>query len=183
MSMVETLAFNYCLAVPGSGEVLSYTDTVGLTSTRYVPLHDYQGWTVGLVGPSNTLQTQGSYTPSGAPTATGASTPFPFLFGGAQFDPTGLYNDYSPTLVHSLAGGRSAPGSSSLGPAGETNSIPRISFRSLGGFSGSLALGLGDPEAAPGFFLSFFFGGDSSGGNYLLPPPPRPNSARRPIRS
>jgi hypothetical protein len=87
--------------IPGSGEV------AGLLSSgsTLAPLHDIFGSTLGLVGSSNTLQTQWSYEPFGAPTQTGTPSSFPFLFGGGQYDPTGYYSAYSPRLQHSLSGG------------------------------------------------------------------------------
>jgi hypothetical protein len=87
--------------VPGTGEVLSFTSN----GAALVPLHDYADSTFGLVGAANTLQTQWSYEPFGVPVQTGTASSFPFLFGGAQYDPTGYYGSYSPRLAHSLSGG------------------------------------------------------------------------------
>src|SRR2546428_3120868 len=83
------------------------------------------GSTLGLVGSSNTLQTQWAYEPFGAPTLSGTQSTFPFLFGGGQYDPTGYYGDYSPRLQHSLSGG-SVPytGGSQPGVASEPRHSP-----------------------------------------------------------
>ncbi len=156
-----TLNLNNYLAVPGSGEILSYTDTVGSQNTTYVPLHDYMGSTIGLVSPANTLQTQWTYTPSGVPTQTnnalagiqaqsGTASSFPFLFGGQQYDPTGYYGDYSPTLMHSLSGGGGLPNGQAPGPVGLPNAIPQISFRTLGGGNGFLCRPGGSQQSGVG---------------------------------
>jgi hypothetical protein len=70
-----------------------------------VPPQDYLDSMIGLVGSSNTLQTQWSYGTFGAPFQSGASSAYPFLFGGAQFDPTGYYGSFNPTMAHSVSGG------------------------------------------------------------------------------
>jgi hypothetical protein len=91
--------------VPGSGEVVGLIPYGAIQVPTLAPLHDIFGSTLGLVGSSNTLQTQWSYEPFGAPTLSGTQSSFPFLFGGGQYDPTGYYGDYSPRLQHSLSGG------------------------------------------------------------------------------
>jgi hypothetical protein len=35
----------------------------------------------------------------------GTASAYPFLFGGAQLDPTGYYGNFNPALVHSVSGG------------------------------------------------------------------------------
>ncbi len=78
---------------------------LGPNGSTSVPIHDIKGSTIGLVGESNTLTTQWSYESFGAPTLSGAQSALPFLFGGAQYDPTGYSGSYSPRLAHSLSGG------------------------------------------------------------------------------
>jgi hypothetical protein len=73
----ENAPGNY-MTIPGSGEVLNYTPTGGST---LVPLHDYLDSTLGLVGASNTLQTQWSYELFGVPVQSGSSSGYAFLFG------------------------------------------------------------------------------------------------------
>ena len=92
---------NY-MTLPGSGEVVAYTPTGGATQ---VPLQDYLGSTIGLVGSSNTLQTQWTYEPFGGAVQSGTSSNYPFLFSGRQLDPTGYYGNFNPSLAHSISGG------------------------------------------------------------------------------
>jgi RHS repeat-associated protein len=94
--------------VPGSGEVLAYSSTTGSTTTTTVPVHDLIGSTMGLFNSSGSLATLYSYEPFGKPTMTGASSAFPYLFAGMEWDSsTGLYHTparyYSPSLQRFLS--------------------------------------------------------------------------------
>jgi RHS repeat-associated protein len=91
------------LLMPGSGEVLARTDHSGNT---VVPLLDGLGSAVGLVGSTGTIATSYQYDSFGAPTQSGSSNSYPYLFAGREWsDPLNLmqlyYNsarNYSPGL-------------------------------------------------------------------------------------
>jgi RHS repeat-associated protein len=91
------------LLLPDSGEVLARTDRQG---TTFVPLVDGLGSTVGLVNSSGQIATGYEYDSFGAPTQSGSSNTYPYLFAGREWsDPLNLmqlyYNsarNYSPGL-------------------------------------------------------------------------------------
>ena len=70
-------------------------------------LFDALGSTLGLLDTNGVLQTEYTYEPFGATTATGTASPNPFQYTGRENDATGLYNYraryYSPACGDSLA--------------------------------------------------------------------------------
>jgi RHS repeat-associated protein len=91
------------LKLPDSGEVLARTDRQG---TTFVPLLDGLGSPVGLVDSTGKIATGYQYDSFGAPTQSGSSNTYPYLFGGQEWsDPLNLMQlyhnsarDYSPGL-------------------------------------------------------------------------------------
>jgi RHS repeat-associated protein len=82
----------------GIDECLGRTDAAG---TRYL-LPDALGSTLALTDPAGAVQTEYTYAPFGATTASGPSSSNPHQFTGRENDGTGLYyyraRYYSPTL-------------------------------------------------------------------------------------
>ncbi len=127
---------NNYLTVPGTGEVLAFSSTVGGTTSTYVPIADGQGSTIGLVNSSNVLQTQFSYDPWGNPTANGSASQYPFLFKGMEYDATDFYYGggvyYSPALGRPLQ--QVSPGGGAGGGGGIDASV--ASAQGSGGLRG-----------------------------------------------
>ncbi len=139
-----TNPINNYLTVPGTGEVLAFTSTVGGTTSTYVPIQDGQGSTIGLVNSGNVLQTTFTYDPFGNPTAGGSATSYPFLFKGMEYDATGYYYGggvyYSPALGRPLQ--QIDPGGSGGGGGGFNAAVP-----SAQGSGGGISAGTGAAEA------------------------------------
>jgi RHS repeat-associated protein len=91
------------LAMPGTGEVFSRSDSLG----TMVPLRDRLGSTIALVNGAGAITTQYTYGPFGTRSVTGAANANPFQFGGMEYDSTGLYHTfaryYSPGLQRFLS--------------------------------------------------------------------------------
>lgn len=91
------------LAMPGTGEVFTRTDSSGIM----VPLHDAMGSTIGLVNSTGTIATRYTYQPFGRSTASGAANANPFQFAGMESDSSGLYHTwaryYSPGVQRFLS--------------------------------------------------------------------------------
>jgi RHS repeat-associated protein len=91
------------LAMPGTGEVFTRTDSSG----TMVPLHDALGSTIALVNGAGAINTQYTYQPFGQSSTTGTANSNPFRFAGMEYDSTGLYHTlaryYSPGLQRFLS--------------------------------------------------------------------------------
>ena len=91
------------LAMPGTGEIFSRTDSSG----TMVPLLDRLGSTIALVNGAGAITTQYTYGPFGTRSVTGAANGNPFQFAGMEYDSTGLYHTfaryYSPGLQRFLS--------------------------------------------------------------------------------
>ena len=96
-------AYADLLAMPGTGEVFTLTDSSGMM----VPLHDALGSTIALVNSAGVIATQYTYTPFGQSSVSGTPTANPFQFAGMEYDSTGLYHTwaryYSPGLQRFLS--------------------------------------------------------------------------------
>ncbi len=94
--------------LPG-GEVVASSVSGGAQAGTRIALHDIAGSTIALVNPSTgAVETQYTYDPAGVVGMAGASSTFPFLFQGMEYDvPTGLYhtgsNYYSPQLTRPVS--------------------------------------------------------------------------------
>jgi RHS repeat-associated protein len=119
-----------------------------------VPLLDGLGSPVGLVGSTGTIATGYQYDSFGAPTQSGSSNSFPYLFAGREWsDPLNLmqlyYNSarkYSPGLHRFIS-------RDPLGSAG--------SGANLYAYVGDDPVNATDPTGLFGFSISFGFGGNS----------------------
>jgi RHS repeat-associated protein len=91
------------LAMPGTGEIFSRTDSSG----TMVPLRDRLGSTIALVNGAGAITTQYTYGPFGTRTMTGTANANPFQFAGMEYDSTGLCHTfaryYSPGLQRFLS--------------------------------------------------------------------------------
>ena len=146
--------------MPGSGEVLAFSTVSQQNGTATsVPLHDLAGSTLGLVGSDNLLDSQFTYDPAGNVATSGQSSPFPFLYGGMEFDPTGYYHApsgyYSPTLNRLLSGG-ATPFSGAGIPGQGGRSLPNRGGG--GGLSSAEQAAIDTTVIASSAALVFFFG-------------------------
>jgi hypothetical protein len=152
LASVDRGNWNSMLTVPGSGEVLAFSNILSypnpVSTTTWVPLHDLNGSTIAHVDSTGSIANSYTYDPNGTTTVSGASIPDPYEFGGMEMDPTGLYHTmsgyYSTQLVRSLSeigptstngGGHGGqPGSSSSsGSSGSSYPNPEYGAIALGG--------------------------------------------------
>jgi hypothetical protein len=124
--------------LPG-GEVVASSVSGGAQAGTRIALHDIAGSTIALVNPSTgAVETQYTYDPAGVVGMAGASSTFPFLFQGMEYDvPTGLYhtgnNYYSPQLTRPVSEVGPTPGRTSGNPSSPAD-VP-----GFGGGGGSFA--------------------------------------------
>jgi RHS repeat-associated protein len=72
--------------------VLAYTTG----SSKFVPLTDVLGSTIGLVSSLGSIATSWKYEPFGMPTVSSQGTNYPYLFAGMEYDSgPGLYHTYA----------------------------------------------------------------------------------------
>ena len=117
-------SYNFA-TLPGGPAIAGYY-TANATTTKWAPLLDLDGSTIGLVNEANVDAgpvTTYTYDPSGTPSATGTANDWPFQFKGMEkeFTDPGTYyytgdgQFYSPQFVRSLS---ETGQTSSSGPGG-----------------------------------------------------------------
>ena len=145
------------LLMPDSGEVLARTDQNG---NSVVPLLDGLGSPVGLVDSTKKIATSYQYDSFGAPTQSGSSNSYPYLFAGQEWsDPLNLIQlyhnsarDYSPGLHRFIS-------RDPLGSAG--------GGANLYAYVGDDPINSTDPTGLIAFGLTLSFSGLAEGGSAL----------------